>query len=143
MKHIQFLKIAVITSVALAIMTLGVGAALASDIREKVEKDLMPMGIGSVVTGEARLELRSESGGIELRAEARAEGLRPNHTFSLWVGDMLIDLDESDDQGRVELDDDIDVSFNPPTLSGKHVKIRSGMDGDVVLHTMIMEADIE
>ena len=145
MKHIQFPKIAVVTLVALAVMTLGAGVAIASDIREKVEKDLMPTGVVSGATGEVRLELRSESGGTELRAEARAEGLHPNHTFSLWVGTMLIDLEESDDQGRVRLDDDMDVSFNPVTLSGKHVKIRSGsdMDGDVVLHTEIMGEDIQ
>lgn len=135
MKHIHLGKVVGVALMTFAVMVFAAGIASAAPgegeggedrIDEDIKLGLIPTENAMEAMGDARLRLREDSDGMVLRAGANAEGLVPNHTFTLWVGRMLIDTEESDDHGRVAMDEEMNTHIK--TLSGSKVTIRFGTD---------------
>lgn len=155
-------KLPLLTLVALMVMVLTLGSAFAAsgsgqggddrceDRNDDEEDDQNEQGNGICTeaklelisnvpgaTGEVELELVSSAGIPELQASAKVEGLAPNVLFSLCVDGVHVDHEEAEDQGRVELDDNI---LSPRvTLEGMHVTIRQGVgcSGSIVMHAVV------
>lgn len=138
-----FLAVAAMTALALFAFSAG-DVQAGSEVREKVKLDMISTGVIPNAMAEVELELRIEQSGsgqsrIEFRVKARAEGgFTENALFSLFVGDVLIDIEDAED-GRLDLDEDLDED-DPPvtftTLSGLMVTITDS-SGMVVLHVMV------
>ncbi|MBI4304535.1 MAG: hypothetical protein HY665_09405 [Chloroflexi bacterium] len=133
---------------AITLLTLGTGYALATDrlVDEKAEIDLMvpKMHVDTGATGDAELILRIDADGMLklFRATADAEGLIPGYTYSFWVGHTFIASGMADDNGSISFDATLD-SFGYDTLLGLKVKIVQGIDpmGMKVLVGKVMELD--
>ena len=137
-------KLPLLTLVALMVMGLTLGSAFADpgpgqggDVRCE-DRDEQGNGICTEAklelisnipdaTGEVELQLVISAGILELQASAKVEGLAPNDVFSLCVDGTHVDHEEADDQGRVELDDNILLSPGVITLEGMHVTINEGV----------------
>ena len=159
-------KLPLLTLVALMVMGLTLGSAFAAsgsgqggDVRcedrdddrnDDEEDDQNEQGNGICTeaklelisnvpgaTGEVELELVNSAGIPELQASAKVEGLAPNVLFSLCVDGVHVDHEEAEDQGKVELDDNI-VSPRV-TLEGMHVTINKGVgcSGPTVMHAIV------
>lgn len=133
MGAVQLRDLFMIVALALAVLVVGVSVAFAgTEVRDKAKLDI---GTSPGPTGEVELELRGDvdDDDIDLDIRAKIEGLDPGR-YSLCVtvpsvGVFFIDDDIADDQGRVELDDDVDLPLGSiSSLSGVGVKITAGFD---------------
>lgn len=95
------------------------GSAI-SEVRERVELDLIATDLTPVATGKARLELRIEEGRMRFRARARAEGVADG-LYSLCIGEGFTGANEARG-GKVDLGFEIGLE----TLSGLDVAVRVG-----------------
>lgn len=156
--------------VAFALLGGAVGTvqgSILSDVsfEQRAEFDFMATEAAPGASGTGRVELKidiplveeedenvieEESGSeildVELRVDARGEGLSPEMVFSLCIDGMLVGTENADDQGRVRLDVDLEgdeAMFD--NLVGLMVTIHegSGCDGTAVLHHTISELDLK
>ena len=134
--------------VALTAITLATGAALAGsgDERAKIDLFAAPLSVAPGATGEAELRLRGDRGEFEF--EAKVEGLTPGWIVSFCLNDILIDTENVEDQGRVELDEDdpgdLIPQGEPVSILGQ-VTIREGSScaGNVLLEGFASQSDLE
>ena len=88
-------------------------------------------------TGQAELSLISDLDPAVLVASALVDGVSPDTSYTLCVGDQVIETNESDAQGSLFLEDA--VIFSEGTLSGSVTSIREGIgcSGPVSLQALI------
>lgn len=143
MKSSQRGKFVVAVTMALFVMALGTGAALAAsfpedvELRATIEFDLMPTEMFPDATGDFRGEVRADDGELNLRARAKADGLVDDHSFSLCVNGHFLGSDMAAG-GRVDFDVDMLID-SLPSHTGLMVAIKMGIgcDGESVLHRMV------
>ena len=153
MKYAQVGKIAMAGLTALAIAVAGVAiAVVTSEVREKAR-----LTIENGATADIELELRIRDAGSdkELRGRARVEGLpipiqsSSGDRFSLCVGNVFIEDEEVDENGALDISDQIDQGFSFTTLVGQTVSIvnmGTGQDtctGTTTLEQMVVQSDLE
>ncbi len=88
-----------------------------------------------------------------MRARARVEGLpiqiSPRDRFALCVGGTFIDDDRVDEDGEVDIDDDVERGFSFVTLVGQAVSIvnigqnKATCSGTTALDGTVMASDVE
>lgn len=129
MKHIPRGNVVAVLLITTALMVFAGGTALAasgsggSEVRERVTLTLT----GNGVIADVELRLRIRDGEKELRARARAEGaLMANARFSLCMGSFFVEDDEAEDDGRLDIDEEVERGFTFVTLVGQDVSIREG-----------------
>ena len=90
-------------------------------------------------TGQVELTLNSDMDPPILVANALADGLSPDTKYTLCVGNLEIDTNESDVQGSLFIEDV--VIFPEGTLSGRVASIQegSGCGGPVLLQAVISD----
>ena len=138
--------------VALTAITFATGAALGGSGEERAKIDLIATSDAPGATGEAELQIR----GLDFEFEAKVEGLTPGlivsfclDTIVIHLDTILIDTEDVEDQGRVELSEDnreeLDPIAVPLTILGR-VTIREGFSscaGNVLLEGFVNLSDLE
>ena len=152
MKHMKILKVAVVGFALLAVTVLAGGIASAApgpgkdgdggqDPQDPRSAKLNLIATAAAVGASGEAELRRDPARQEFEFQAKVEGL-PGLTpllVSFCVNNTLIDTENPDGQGRVELaEDEVDgdpVQVFPGPIAGNDVTIEAGPDcnGTVLL----------
>ena len=125
MKQWFFNKLAMVTLMTGVVIALAAGAVFAAPGEERAKIDLIATSDAPGATGEAGLRIR----GGEFEFEAKVEGLTAGWIVSFCLDTILIDTENVEGQGRVELDEDdpADLSAGVPgSISGLMLTIRRG-----------------
>ncbi len=151
MKHMLRGNVVTLLLIAAVLMVFAGGTALAasgsgsggSEVRERAKLTLT----GNGVIADVELQLRIDESRTELRARARAEGaLMADARFSLCMGSFFVEDDEAEDDGRLDIDEEVQRGFTFVTLVGQNVSIREGGEaagctGAVVVMGMVAALD--
>ena len=140
----RMLELSKISAAALAaaVVVVGVASTVASaggetptaepqgfimDVVIKVEEDLMPTSLVPNAVGEASLRFKRDNDGIEVKTDAKAEGLAAGHEVALCVNLLMFDHGMTNDQGSISLSGVAAVTqeFDNRLV---RVRIRAGMD---------------
>ena len=143
MKHMKILTIAALGFAILAVMVFAGGIAVAAPGpgdggNNPADTRRATLTLGGNSGPSAEVELRLESGVLEARVKGESFPLNPdnagtmNHRYTLCLNDLFIDDDRVEDDGRVEMDDNITVNIT--ALSGLLVRIIDG--GDIHDHSI-------
>lgn len=127
MKYTHLRKVTLAMLAALTVMVLAAGAAFAGSGEEKAKISLTGIGAPGA-SGEA--ELRRDPAKQEFEFQAKVEGLMSDQIVSFCFNMTLIDTEDADDKGRVELNEDqVDgdpVVVFPGSIFGGVVTIWAG-----------------
>ena len=145
MNHWFFKKLVMVALVTGLVIALAAGAVFAGSSEQRAKIDLT----GTGATGEVELQIRQG----EFEFEAKVEDLTPGGDVAFCLKPIglpiiLIDTENVEDQGRVELDEDDPVDLDPqgvPESILGLVTIREGTNciGTVLLQGSVSHADLE
>ena len=144
MNHRFFNKLVMVFLMTGLVIALTVGAVFAGSSEQRAKIDLIGTSDAPDATGEAELQIR----GGEFEFEAKVEGLTDGLIVSFCLGTLLIDTENVEDDGRVELNEDEadgdPIEVAPTRISGQ-ATIRAGSDcaGTILLQGTVSSSDLE
>ena len=148
MNHWFFNKLAMVALITGLVIASAAGAVFAGSSEQKAKIDLIGTGAPGA-TGEAELQIRQG----EFEFEAKVEDLTAGGDVSfclkpIGLAIILIDTENVEDQGRVELDEDDPADLFPTGVPGTIlgvVTIREGTNctGTVLLQGTVSSSDLE